>query len=327
MKVAVQVSGTECWLCHQNIGDPQSEVSGLVETCNTVNLADGSQIVDEQTQAGPFLICQVDFQLKDQVRLEKQVEGEGVQLHFLLEGGGMIEAKGQTDERQFSPNQHTICYQPNSQRTFDCHTSAQTLNYFTIWIPREVYFHLIAPDSALHQSFAQGIQAGQCTYMTPQNMPITPAMRRVISEIQHCDRCGDLKKLFIESKVIELLMLQIEQINATALQRSTSKGSDWQKIEEAKRILEETYQSPPTITELARMIGLNEFRLKKDFKEQVGNTIYGFVLQQRMELARNWLLEQEKSIGEIAHLVGYRNHAHFTAAFKKYFKYLPSELH
>ncbi|GAB3169217.1 hypothetical protein GCM10027291_19350 [Telluribacter humicola] len=284
-------------------------------------------IIDKQTQAGPFLICKVDFQLKCPIQLEKQVEGEGIQLHFLLNGGGMTEAKGHPDERHFSPNQHTICFQPNSLRVFDCHTTDKSLDYFTVFIPKDIYFQLLAPDSALHQSFARGIQAGESTYFTSQNMPITPAMRRVIQEIRECDRSGDLKKLYFESKVIELLMLQIEQINAADFNRSLSRGSDWQKIQEAKRILEETYQAPPTIMELARLVGLNEFRLKKDFKEQVGNTIYGYVQQQRMELARQWLLEKEKSIGEIAHLVGYRNHAHFTAAFKKYYKYLPSELH
>lgn len=33
-----------------------------------------------------------------------------------------------------------------------------------------------------------------------------------------CQRSGDLKKLFLEAKVIELLMLQLEQINSDGFQ-------------------------------------------------------------------------------------------------------------
>jgi AraC-like DNA-binding protein len=45
-----------------------------------------------------------------------------------------------------------------------------------------------------------------------------------------------------------------------------------------------------------------------------------------MEQAKHMLLEQGKTVGEAADQAGYRNAHHFTAAFKKYFGYLPSQL-
>ncbi|WP_256441273.1 helix-turn-helix transcriptional regulator [Chitinophaga sp. HK235] len=70
----------------------------------------------------------------------------------------------------------------------------------------------------------------------------------------------------------------------------------------------------------------NDFKLKKGFKEMFGNTVFGYMNQVRMEKAKLLLLEGKNSIADISFTVGYKNPQHFTAAFKKHFGYLPSEL-
>ncbi|WP_410528552.1 hypothetical protein [Spirosoma sp. KUDC1026] len=39
----------------------------------------------------------------------------------------------------------------------------------------------------------------------------------------------------------------------------------------------------------------------------MGCPIYSYVVRLRMEQARQWLLERDKSIGDTAHHVGYKN--------------------
>jgi AraC-like DNA-binding protein len=121
-------------------------------------------------------------------------------------------------------------------------------------------------------------------------------------------------------------MLQLEQYQQLLLKDDKLMLPDQQKVQEARIILESRFADPPTIRELARLVGLNEFKLKKGFKWLVGCPIYSYVVKLRMEQARHWLLEGNQSIGEIAHCVGYKNHAHFTAAYKQYYNSLPSEL-
>jgi AraC family transcriptional regulator, transcriptional activator of the genes for pyochelin and ferripyochelin receptors len=71
---------------------------------------------------------------------------------------------------------------------------------------------------------------------------------------------------------------------------------------------------------------MNEFKLKRGFREIFGTSPYAFLLQHKLELARNYLLDTEWSIGEIARRIGYRDPAHFTHAFRKQYGLRPSDL-
>lgn len=90
-----------------------------------------------------------------------------------------------------------------------------------------------------------------------------------------------------------------------------------EKMEQAKIILESNLQNPPSLTQLAHLVGLNETYLKIHFKAFHQSTVYGFVKAQRMERAKVLLMEGEMNISEIASEVGYKYPTHFTAAFKK----------
>lgn len=90
-----------------------------------------------------------------------------------------------------------------------------------------------------------------------------------------------------------------------------------EKIEQAKIILESDLQNPPSLAQLAHLIGLNETYLKTHFKAIHKTTVYGFIKNQRMERAKGLLIEEKMNISEIAVELGYKYPTHFTAAFKK----------
>ena len=75
----------------------------------------------------------------------------------------------------------------------------------------------------------------------------------------------------------------------------------------------------PSITELARAVGVNEKKLCYGFKEVFGTTVFGYLYDYKMELAQQLLLHTDKSIGEIALTCGYDYISHFSTAFKKKF--------
>lgn len=71
---------------------------------------------------------------------------------------------------------------------------------------------------------------------------------------------------------------------------------------------------------------MNDFKLKEGFKELFENTVFGYLADVRMQKAYSLLQSKEHSIAEIAHLIGYKNPHHFSAAFKKKFDVAPSKL-
>lgn len=95
-------------------------------------------------------------------------------------------------------------------------------------------------------------------------------------------------------------------------------------LEKAIEILDKEFVLPPTITQLARRIGTNETSLKQWFRKEFNTTIHQYILQQRMSKAVRLLSLGENPISHIALEVGYANHGHFAAAFKKEFGCTPS---
>lgn len=76
---------------------------------------------------------------------------------------------------------------------------------------------------------------------------------------------------------------------------------------------------------LARRFGLNECKLKREFKALFGTTVFGYLRRRRMEEAARLLRETNRTILEIAEEVGYANPSHFARAFVVEFKCLPKE--
>ncbi len=132
----------------------------------------------------------------------------------------------------------------------------------------------------------------------------------------------------MEAKVLELLLLQLEQLEPTGHTSIPLRLSAYDKNQlfYVKELLSQQLVTPPSLHELSKMAGINEFKLKKGFKQLFGTTVFGFMHDLRMEHARQLLLEYKQTVAEVASAVGYGHAHHFTAAFKKKFSELPGAL-
>ncbi len=133
---------------------------------------------------------------------------------------------------------------------------------------------------------------------------------------------GLTKKIYLESKCLELIALKIEQLTNLEKNYKTAivlKRDDIARIHYAKEILTQNLDNPPSLLDLARKVGLNDYKLKLGFRQVLGTTAFGYLQQQRMEKARQLLLESKMSVKQIARTVGYANQSRFAAAFRKQF--------
>lgn len=80
--------------------------------------------------------------------------------------------------------------------------------------------------------------------------------------------------------------------------------NDAQRIHEARAILEENFVNPPNIQELARLVYLNEHKLKQGFKACCNHTVHSYVVWLRMAKAKQLLRQSQRSIGDIAFEAG-----------------------
>jgi AraC-like DNA-binding protein len=155
----------------------------------------------------------------------------------------------------------------------------------------------------------------------------TAAMRMVIQQILQCPFQGMTKQMYLESKVWELMALQLAQSMEAGCSASESKPlkpEDIERIHYAREILVSRLSNPPSLIELARCVGINDCKLKVGFRQVFGTTVFGYLHNCRMERSRQLLESGEMTVTEAARAVGFVSRGHFAAAFKRRFGVNPS---
>jgi AraC family transcriptional regulator, transcriptional activator of the genes for pyochelin and ferripyochelin receptors len=158
---------------------------------------------------------------------------------------------------------------------------------------------------------------------------ITPAMRLSLEQILNCPYQGAVRQLYLESRCLELIAFKLDQLieNETKPKPVNAlKNDDIERIHQAKQILIHQFDNPPSLLELARRVGLNDFKLKLGFRQVFGTTTFEYLQRYRMEQARLLMLEQQMNVKEVSRAVGYKNQSHFAAAFRKQFGVNPKAL-
>ncbi|MEH2407277.1 helix-turn-helix transcriptional regulator [Nostoc sp.] len=145
---------------------------------------------------------------------------------------------------------------------------------------------------------------------------ITPAKQVALQQILHCPYQGLTRKMYLESKVLELVSLKLaDQVAAPTKKLLGLQEID--RIHHARDILLRNIGNPPSLIELARQVGINEYTLKRGFRQIFGTTVFGYLHDYRMEQARQLLLSGQMKIEQVAQIVGYVNRSRFASAFRK----------
>jgi AraC-like DNA-binding protein len=156
--------------------------------------------------------------------------------------------------------------------------------------------------------------------------PMLPALSRLLDEILYVKGRGASRQLFLEAKGLELLAVLIDELALASEATAPLTSWDIERLERGRRLLLERMTSPPSLPELARSVGLNEFKLKAGFRTLFGISVFGYLRTQRMDHARRLLAQRDLSVTEIAARVGYANPSKFAAAFRRHFGFPPSAL-
>lgn len=195
--------------------------------------------------------------------------------------------------------------------------------FFEVSLTPQLYCDLFVGDNQL----LDGVLSKDGTKLFA-NISANPLVKPLIAELfsNRMAYSGKMKKLYLESKVIELLLLQMQHIDVRHCSSLKFNSTDIDAIHSVKELIDNNIEETQSIAKLALDAGINQTKLKQGFKELFGNTVFGYLTLQRMQQAKLLLLESSLPICEIANRVGYKHAQHFTVAFKKQMGYLPSDL-
>lgn len=322
MIVKSKIEGLHDWLFIEDISDICLPNSPLNEK-KTVIERHPIHMSNYQLSTGGLFILYSEMSFKGPVRIHTEVEGETVTSQFVFyRNDNNRKIKTSFHGR----GRHNVRYIPSFVEDYELQSGAE-YDYFLVVLSKDFYFKLIAPESVLHEDFVQKINKGEYTSFAHDDMFVTHEMLKVISELKDNKRTGELRRIHTESKISELLVYQLEQLNDSfAEEREHLVGDDIIKLLKARTILDERYAQAPTQRTLAEEIGMSESKLRQSFKDYFSVTIYDYLTRVRMEKARSLLLEACKSIAEVANATGYNHQQNFSAAFKKYFGIAPSDV-
>ncbi len=285
-----------------------------VEKENKLRSKSGGMLYFRETSFDGLQFIRCDYNLAEKELFYIDIENEVLEMHFRFNGTSNVNS---------------------SRYSMDIHKGNNMLTYATD-SRQEVLMHPttcggfleirigLSHFEKLMDNFDK-VTLGEFVKGYP--LTTSPEMFAIIAQIDNTYYSGKMKALFLEAKMTELFLLQLQEKQQLSIARLFSyKTTDKEKIYEAKFLIDEHINEFITISYLAQSIGINKRKLMQGFKELFGTTIFVYITNLKMEKAKHYLLNENKFVYEVADLIGYKNPQHFISAFKKKFGISPSKL-
>ncbi|KPE51438.1 AraC family transcriptional regulator [Chryseobacterium indologenes] len=244
-------------------------------------------------------------------------------LLFMLSPAIRLEAKDCAANLLFRKNQY-ILYYSSHENTAELRTEHEEgLKFVQIQINYQYIFNLIEPDSSKENaSILENMVRNYYVFLYQKTPPeMTVEMRMILNEIIMYSKKGVMQKLFVEAKIIKLLMLIFEQFSEKDKVNNSSLISS-----KVREFIDENYHKNIRAEEIGRLMGISQNKIRKAFKEQYHITAAHYILELRMLKARKMIINENIMIKEIAIECGYEYVQNFTRAFKKKFGISPENM-
>lgn len=291
-----------------------SYVDGVVDRNRTIAWSD-------------IIITHVTIDAQREVEFEVSADSCYVEMVFYTSCSSAYALDGSSRLVAVDTNQHNLLFL--SQAAYANYWPVgKNKELISIILTKELFYRYV-PQEAMFSKFLSAIVTEQPTALFSQSAPITPQMEGLLRDILATHNDTLLRRMSMEAKVIELLMMQFQQY--VDLYHTGQKQSVDSKIHrmmlDAKYYMDYNFMKPSSLLDLAHQVGTNEYYLKKYFKHVFGKTVFEYMNEKRMLRARYLLQEEGMNVNEVAQYLGITDATNFSAAFKKYFGISPSKLY
>ncbi len=262
-------------------------------------------------------MIQMDLQLDRNVYIREESGNSPLEFGCLF--SGFVKGSSRSGDRknaafECAQGQSWLSYYPWSDNSIE-YFADKPIRAFVFQIEYTVLReYLPAMEETDTSRFQRDLVSGDITYYN-KIKSITSNVFTLVDQIKSCPYQGVLKKLYLESKVFELLVCLIDA-EAGKRKKSLSRA-DEERIRQAREILLENMESPLSLNELAKKAGLCATKLNKGFRQLYKNSVFGLLREERLAKARMLMETQEKRACEAAWEVGYSSLSSFHRAFHR----------
>lgn len=271
-------------------------------------------IYEEMRLRNDWIILTFTNESDENQLFKREVNNSYIQFHFCIKGSASFSFNDGNYRLPLNEGHSLLLYNPQRDLPIAVAVPGKS------WV-----LSLLVPIKGLHSLFSR--EAGYISFLSDENKDrkyytdaiIGPSMAIVLNQLLNYNLHPMVKTLYFEAKCLELMSLyfnrpaelDIEQCPFLADEENIA------KIRKAKQIVLSRMAEPPSLKELATLVNLPINRLKEGFKQVYGDTVYSFLFDYKMEVARQLLVSGSHNVNEVGLKVGYSTASHFIAAFKK----------
>ncbi|GAA4940182.1 helix-turn-helix transcriptional regulator [Algibacter agarivorans] len=252
----------------------------------------------------------------------KEIDSDYIQFHFCIKGSSQFVFNEGRYRLNILEENSLLLYNP--QRDLPIHLEIN---------PNSWMVSILIFIKTFHGLFSQ--EADYITFLSEDNKDkkyykdgvISPSMAIVLNQLINYNLNQSIKSLYFKGKAYELLSLYFNRSEDADIEQCPFLVDETNviKIRKAKDIIVSRMAEPPSLQELADEIGLSLKKLKEGFKQIYGDSVFSFLFDYKMEVARKLLEAGNDNVNEVGHKVGYSTSSHFIAAFKKKYGTTPKK--
>ena len=254
--------------------------------------------------------------------LLKEIDSDYIQFHFCLKGSSKFVFNEGRYLLNIQEENSLLLYNP--QRDLPINLQVSPNSWMVSVLISIKKFHGLFSQEADYISFLNEDNKDKKYY---KDGSITPSMAIVLNQLINYNLNNSIKDLYFKGKAYELLSLYFNRSEDANIEQCPFLVDETNvvKIRKAKDIIISRMAEPPSLQELADEIGLNLKKLKEGFKQIYGDSVFSFLFDYKMEVARKLLESGENNVNEVGLKVGYSTASDFIAAFKKKYGTTPKK--
>lgn len=136
--------------------------------------------------------------------------------------------------------------------------------------------------------------------------------------------------LTLEEKMLAILYdaihIRYQQKRPSSHKSASTRQSHKELVAGAKVILATHFAESLSLEALAESLYTSPYHLCRVFRQETGQTIHNYLNQMRLRASLESIAAKETSLTELSLALGFANHSHFSASFRRAFGVPPSHL-
>ncbi len=284
------------------------------------NVAQGT--LEETNLEDGFRVLRFQNESDEVQKVIREIDSSLIQFHFCLKGNCTFSFNNGRYTLDVKEEHSLLLYNP--QRDLPINLDIH---------PKSWLISVIISIKKFHSLFS--MEADYITFLSDDNKDkkyyndrnISPAMAVVLNQLMNYSLNQSIKNLYFKGKAYELLSLYFNRSEDADIEQCPFLVDEENvtKIRKAKDIVISRMAEPPGLPELADEIGLSLKKLKEGFKQIYGDSVYSFLFDYQMDVARKLLEAGTHNVNEVGLKIGYSTASHFIAGFKKKYGTTPKK--